>query len=48
MDGRTIIMVGNVFVFDPNGVIIACALNAPGAMHDSSIAEWGSVYRKLQ
>ncbi len=40
--------VGNVFVFGPNGVIIACALNATGAMHESSIAEWGGVYRKLQ
>lgn len=35
--------VGNVFVFAPNGVIICCA---PGAMHDSTIAEWGKVYAK--
>lgn len=40
--------VGNVFVFSPNGVIICCALNAPGAIHDSTIAEWGKVYAKLQ
>lgn len=33
--------VGNVFVFAPSGVIVMCALNAPGAMHDSQIAEWG-------
>ena len=26
--------VSNVFVFAPSGVVIACAINAPGAMHD--------------
>ena len=31
--------VGNVFVFAPSGVIIACVLNAPGSMHDSVIAD---------
>ena len=40
--------VSNVFVFSPNGVVIACAINAPGAMHDSQIAELGGVYRKLK
>ena len=40
--------VGNVIVFAPNGLFITCALNAPGAMHDSSIADWGGVYRKLE
>lgn len=40
--------VGNVFVFAPNGVIIACAINAPGSMHDSIIADWGGIYRKLR
>lgn len=40
--------VGNVFVFAPNGVLIACAINAPGAMHDSIIAEWGGIYKKLK
>lgn len=39
--------VSNVLVFTPNGVIVICALNAPGAMHDSLIAEWGGVYEKL-
>jgi hypothetical protein len=33
-----------VFVFSPAGTIIACAVNAPGCMHDSQIAEWGNVY----
>lgn len=40
--------VSNVFVFTPNGVITACAINAPGSMHDSLIAEWGGVYSKLE
>lgn len=32
--------VGNVFVSAPSSVIFACALNTPGNMHDSHIAEW--------
>lgn len=40
--------VGNVFVFAPSGVIIPCAVNAPGNMHDSCIAEWGAVYDSMQ
>lgn len=40
--------VGNVFVFVPDGTIAACALNAPGSLHDSQIAEWGGIYKKLQ
>lgn len=40
--------VSNVFVFAPNGVVIACVTNAPGAMHDSSIAECGNLYEKLE
>lgn len=40
--------VGNVFVFVPSGVIIACAVNALGSMHDSSIPDWGGVYTKLE
>ena len=31
--------VSNVFVFAPGGVVIKCAVNAPGAMHDSTMAE---------
>lgn len=40
--------VGNVFVFGPNGMVIACVINAPGNMHDSCIAEWGSLYERLE
>lgn len=35
-------------MFAPNGRIIASAVNAPGAFHDSTIAEWGRVYIKLE
>jgi len=31
--------VSNIFVFVPNGLIIACAINNPGCMHDSLCAE---------
>lgn len=40
--------VGNVFVFAPSGFVIVCAFNTPGAMHESTIAEWGSIYSKLE
>lgn len=40
--------VGNVLVFAPSGRIIACALNAPGCLHDSTIASYGDIYRKLR
>jgi len=40
--------VGNVFVFVPSGVVVTCAFNAPGSMHDFTIAEWGSIYENLQ
>lgn len=30
----------NVFIFEPNGVLIACAINSPGSMHEFIIAEW--------
>ena len=40
--------VANLFVFVPDGTICACALNAPGSIHDSQLAEWGDVYSKLQ
>lgn len=40
--------VGNIFVFAPSGVIIACAYNAPGCFHDSQVAECGKVYAKLE
>ena len=40
--------VSNIFVFVPNGTICICALNAPGSIHDSQLADWGGVYPKLK
>jgi len=34
----------NIFVFAPDGIIIAAAVNAPGSMHDSAVAEMGRIY----
>ena len=36
-----------VFVFAPDGTIRIYVINAPGCMHDSQIAHWGGIYRKL-
>lgn len=40
--------VTNVLVFSPDGIVRACALNAPGALHDSTVSEYGGVYEKLE
>lgn len=40
--------VTNLFGFAPDGMIIFAVLNAPGAFHDSSLAEKWGVYEKLQ
>lgn len=37
----------NLFVFSICGRIIACVVNAPGSLHDSTLATWGGVYQKL-
>ena len=39
--------ISNIFVFAPDGRIVICALNAPGVLHDSKLAAYGGVYRKL-
>lgn len=39
--------VGIVFAFTPNGKITVCTLNAPGCIHDSTIALYGDIYGKL-
>lgn len=38
----------NLFVFGADGTIIACCINAPGSVHDSSLADWGNIYGKLE
>ncbi len=40
--------VSNVFVFAVDGTIRICGLNAPGSMHDSTIADYTGVYDKLE
>ena len=40
--------VTNLFVFSICGRIIACVVNAPGSLHDSTLASWGGVYDKLE
>jgi hypothetical protein len=40
--------VSNVFVFAVDGTIRICRLNAPGSMHDSTIADYTGVYEKLE
>ena len=40
--------VGAVLVFCPDGTIPICCFNVPGCVHDSLIAEWGSIYSKLE
>jgi len=36
-----------VLCFVPDGTIPACFYNVPGCTHDSTVADWGSIYDKL-
>jgi len=38
----------NLFVFAVDGRIINCVVNAPGSVHDSTLAEWGAVCEDLE
>jgi hypothetical protein len=40
--------VTNLFVFGADGRIIAAALNAPGSIHDSTLAYWSGIYTRLE
>jgi DDE superfamily endonuclease len=40
--------VSAVIVFCPDGTIPAACYNVPGCVHDSTIAEWGNLYSKLE
>jgi len=40
--------ISNILCFAPNGTIVSCVINAPGSLHDSTIAEFGGLYDKLQ
>lgn len=37
----------NLFVFAPNRWIISCLVNALGSVHDSTLDDWGDVYKYL-
>jgi hypothetical protein len=39
--------ISNLFLFSPDGKIRACYVNAPGTMHDSTMARWGNLYDKV-
>ena len=39
--------VSNLFLFSPNGKIRACYINAPGCLHDSTLANAGALYEKV-
>jgi hypothetical protein len=39
--------ISNLFLFSPDGKIRACYINAPGTLHDSTMAKRGSVYDKI-
>jgi DDE superfamily endonuclease len=39
--------ISNLFLFSPDGKIRACYTNAPGTMHDSTLAKWGGLYDKI-
>ena len=34
----------NLLLFSPDGKVRGCYLNAPGVLHDSTLASWGSLY----
>jgi DDE superfamily endonuclease len=38
----------NLFLFSPDGLIIACVINAPGSIHDSTLCSWGKIYDILE
>ena len=40
--------VTNLLGFTPAGTISVACMNVPGSIHDSTVAEWGEVYDKLE
>ncbi len=39
--------VSSVLVFCPDGTVTMTAMKYPGCFHDSQIADWGTIYKKL-
>jgi hypothetical protein len=48
MDGSMDTLSQTCFVFSACCRIIACVLNVPGSVHDSTLAEWGGIYTLLE
>lgn len=48
MGGSMTIYISHLLVFGVDGRIICCVVNAPGSVHDSTLAFWGKVYLKLE
>eukprot|EP00957_Ditylum_brightwellii_P152448 11605089-Ditylum_brightwellii.AAC.1 len=40
--------VSNIFLFALDGMVQAMVINVPGSIHDSTTAEFGFIYDKLQ
>ena len=40
--------ISNLFVFGADGKIIFCVTNAPGSVHDSTLANMGGLYEMLE
>jgi hypothetical protein len=40
--------VPNIFGFRMDGTIWICGFNGPGTMHNSTFANYGNVYKKLE
>ena len=40
--------ISNIFVFAPDGKIVMMTTNAPGCLHDSTLAEYGGIYDTLE
>ncbi len=40
--------ISNLFLFAPDGRIRGCYVNAPGVLHDSTLANWGSLYDNVK
>jgi hypothetical protein len=39
--------VTNLFLFSPDGKIRRCFINAPGCLHDSTMAQWSGIYQAI-
>lgn len=40
--------VSNIFVFAPDGNVMAMVINAPGCLHDSTVSDCGNIYERLE